>query len=86
MISDDDTTLASRAGIVAGAAGSDARLEHFTVRELLGRGGMGEVRLAHDQRLDREVAIKRLRPELAASDLVARFLREAKIQARLDYC
>ena len=56
----------------------------FDAGELLGRGGMGEVRIARDRRVDRDVAIKVLRGT-AHPDAVARFLREARVQARLDH-
>jgi serine/threonine protein kinase len=49
-------------------------------------GGMGEVCRAIDTRLDRQVAIKRLPPELASdSERVARFEREAKLLASLNH-
>jgi serine/threonine-protein kinase len=48
-----------------------------------GCGGMGEVVSATDERFGREVAIKRMRFD--SPELVARFLREAKIQARLEH-
>ncbi|MFT3692638.1 MAG: serine/threonine-protein kinase [Kofleriaceae bacterium] len=56
----------------------------YDLGEMIGRGGMGEVLRAHDRRIDREIAIKRMRtaPNPGA---VARFLREARIQARLDH-
>ncbi|CAN5701598.1 hypothetical protein BH11PLA1_BH11PLA1_08520 [soil metagenome] len=55
------------------------------VREL-GRGGMGEVHLARDPRLDRLVALKALPPNFAADpDRLARFQREAKVLAALNH-
>ena len=58
----------------------------YQVLRRLGAGGMGEVFLAHDERLDRQVAIKRVR---ADKDLTPqrreRFLREARIAARLNH-
>jgi len=50
----------------------------------LGHGGMGEVLLATDTRIDREVAIKRMVIDPTAP-AVARFVREAKVQGRLDH-
>ena len=49
------------------------------------RGGMGEVVLAHDRRIGRDVAIKRLKAGAFTEEDRARFLREARIQARLDH-
>jgi serine/threonine protein kinase/tetratricopeptide (TPR) repeat protein len=52
----------------------------------VGRGGMGVVWRAHDVRLDREVAIKFLRPELAdEAAATERFLTEARITGRLQH-
>src|SRR5690242_9894775 len=50
----------------------------------LGAGGMGEVLLATDTQIERDVAIKRMRIE-PTGDTMARFIREAKIQGRLDH-
>ncbi len=57
----------------------------YQLGEVIGRGGMGEVLLAHDQTIGRDVALKRLRAAAPSAEIVDRFLREAKIQARLDH-
>src|SRR6185437_372121 len=56
-----------------------------TVDRELGRGGMASVWLARDRRLDRDVAIKVLHPELAGAIGVDRFLREIRLTARLQH-
>ena len=56
----------------------------YRISGSLGAGGMGEVFLATDSQIDREVAIKRMLLEPSAP-AVARFLREAKVQGRLDH-
>jgi len=59
--------------------------EHYAVSKTIGLGGMGEVVLARDTRLGRDVAIKRLRSASPSPTTLRRFMREAKIQARLDH-
>lgn len=57
----------------------------YRLIELLGRGGMGEVWLAHDTVVDRTVAIKMLLPHFAQDRTFdQRFRREARAAARLD--
>ncbi len=54
--------------------------------ELLGEGGMGEVRLFHDARIGRSIARKVLRGETEGSArLRRRFLREARVQGQLEH-
>ncbi|MFZ5443392.1 MAG: protein kinase domain-containing protein [Myxococcota bacterium] len=63
-------------------AEGDAR--YLDVQEL-GKGGMGEIRLVKDRRLEREVALKRLRDALHHPEDTARFLREVRVQGSLDH-
>ena len=62
------------------------RIGSYTIRRQLGRGGMGEVYLAHDEALDRLVAIKVLKAVYANDeDFVRRFQHEARAAARLNH-
>src|SRR5215510_5162076 len=62
------------------------RLGHYRFQYRLGRGGMGEVFLAWDERLERHVAIKRIRSDRSfGARQRARFRREARAIARLSH-
>ena len=63
-------------------AGEEGR---YQARELLGRGGMGEVWLAVDRRIGREVALKIATGRPGDGAGLARFLREARVQAQLEH-
>ena len=52
---------------------------------MLGEGGMATVYLANDQKHNRKVAVKVMRPELAATLGADRFLREVQIAAQLSH-
>jgi len=62
-----------------------ALADRYTIERELGRGGMATVYLAHDPRHHRRVAIKVLKPELAAALGPERFLQEIEIAAGLTH-
>ncbi|MEO5799556.1 MAG: protein kinase [Gemmatimonadales bacterium] len=62
-----------------------ALADRYRIERELGAGGMATVYLAHDIKHERQVAIKVLRPDLAAALGADRFLAEVKITARLDH-
>ncbi|MFI5768498.1 protein kinase [Streptomyces sp. NPDC051658] len=65
----------------------------YQLATVLGQGGMGQVWTAYDQRLDRRVAVKLLRPDRvtgpigseAAGELRRRFVRECRVTAQVDH-
>src|SRR5207247_233310 len=59
--------------------------ERYTIEREIGRGGMAWVLLARDLKHGRQVAIKTLRPEIAASLGAERFLREIRVAATLQH-
>ncbi len=64
----------------------DVLLGRYKLLEKIGEGGMGTVYLAHDQELDRQVAVKLLASNLVNDDeVVERFEREARLTAKLDH-
>ena len=64
---------------------SAALADRYRLERELGAGGMATVYLAHDLKHDRKVAVKVLRPELAAVLGTGRFLREIETTARLTH-
>src|SRR5256884_8933648 len=59
--------------------------DRYRIDRVLGRGGMATVYVAEDLRHSRQVAIKVLRPDVAAAIGAERFLREITIAARLTH-
>jgi serine/threonine-protein kinase len=77
------SALASSAGTIEESLVADSR---FRVVRLHAKGGLGEVHLAHDEGLQRDVALKRLQPLHAhRPESRRRFLREAAITSHLEH-
>ncbi len=82
----DRTTDERPAGHGARTTGRSAALaSRYTLGAVLGKGGMGEVIDAHDAQIGRDVAIKRMRADDPNDRQIARFMREARIQGRLEH-
>ncbi len=78
-------------GTVAAASSGDFELEPgmqlgaYAITGRIGHGGMGVVYTARQQRPNRDVALKVIRPELASRSMLRRFEQEADILARLQH-
>jgi len=68
------------------ALSTGTTLAHYEIRSQIGKGGMGEVYLAQDTKLDRRVALKILSPEFAEDkDRMNRFILEARSASALNH-
>jgi len=62
------------------------RIDRYEILSLLGRGGMGEVYLAHDEKLDRKIALKLLPSDFTTNpDRLHRFQQEARAASALNH-
>src|SRR5690606_38399869 len=89
-----DTQTATAAGVVGTTTsihpgeligGGRASIGRYQLLELIGAGGSGEVYAGLDPQLDRPVAIKRLRADIASSTDRVHLAHEARINARLEH-
>ena len=83
MVSDrrDDDRTQSFVSLARGTM-----ISHYRIVEKIGAGGMGEVYLAEDTKLDRQVALKFLPAQYAADrSAKTRFTREAEAAAKLNH-
>ncbi len=69
----------------AAAGVGGALIGRYRLLELIGAGGAGEVYAGHDPQLDRPVAVKRLRADVASSADRVQLAHEARINARLEH-
>jgi Tol biopolymer transport system component/serine/threonine protein kinase len=85
----DQPAVGAIADLVAGQAGSlsaGQQLGHYEVIRALGAGGMGEIYLARDNRLDRQVALKLLPTQFSSdADRIRRFEQEARAASALNH-
>ncbi len=65
---------------------ANTTLSHYRIVSKIGAGGMGEVYLAQDTKLDRKIALKVLPADVASNrGRMERFVREAKSAAALNH-
>src|SRR6202022_382205 len=61
------------------------KLGPYEIVALIGAGGMGEVYRARDTKLDRDVAVKVLPPDVTSAELLRRFEQEARAASSLNH-
>ena len=84
----DDVTLPDASGAAQVRSLPAPRLDlgdRYELGETLGKGGMGEVKLARDGRIHRDVAVKLMRGSQRDEVTVGRFFREARVQGVLEH-
>ena len=85
----EEPALKRAAALLAGSVDESIEgltIANYKIERRIGAGGMGEVYLAQDTRLDRKVAIKFLPHDVAADELARkRLIREARAAAKLDH-
>src|SRR5215831_6349717 len=80
---DDEVT---QAAALPGGVSAGSRVAGYRLEERIGQGGMAVVFRARDERLERQVALKVLSPELAADESFRRrFIRESRSAAAVDH-
>ncbi len=60
-------------------------ISHYRLTEFLDAGGMGEVYRAEDLKLERDIAVKVLKPATSKPGAIKRFMREARIMSRIRH-
>ncbi len=81
----DTTRITGQRGTAPGGLTPGSRLGRFILREFLARGGMGQVWIATDTDLQREVALKLVLPELINDQSLGLFQREARAGGRVSH-
>lgn len=87
-LANDEKTLVrggETSGLMGQASSEALDVPGLELQSELGQGGMAVVHAAKDLALERVVAYKRIRPEVATPENVARFLEEVRITAQLDH-
>ena len=86
MVGDDSDVVIPRADPNQQAPEFSVTTERYSQKGMLGRGGMGEVRLVRDRDLGRKVAMKVIRADrVLVPGVLSRFVREAQASAQLEH-